>query len=458
MHIVEGAEEQTGKEKREIPRDDLQGAAQLSKKVLLKFFLPLALQATSQSLTYPLVAVVASRGEIGPAGLAGLAQSNMVMFLLSMVGAGVPSAGMVFGRTQEGWKVFFRMNAALGLMVCAAQGILSIPPISSFLFGSLIGLPSIIEDAAKKSLAGTLLLQFLFFLRNPYQTALLVARESAKATAATLLRIALTGMMTMGFTIAGWVGIGPAITCLTIPVLLEVGASAVLAGPYIRKLPSERGQVPTVSQIARFVMPLSAGGLILALSGPLLGAFMARAEEPERTLPVYYLAMGLASPMAFSASRIQSVVLAFPPQRDGRKELSSFSLLVGALLGIIPLLFILPPLSDFYYVSLQKLPPADLPKLRVTAIALVALPIFVAIRSEKEGMAAWLRRPEAVLWGQMAHVGALVCASAVALLLGMPGHLIGPLGLIFGNISSGSIIQLYISRNHGASVKGRSWK
>ncbi len=453
MCWVEGTEEQATKEGQGVPRRACQDPGPPSTRVLLKFFVPLALQATSQSLTYPLVAIVASRGEAGPAGLAGLAQSNMVMFFLSMLGAGIPSAGMVFGRTREGWKAFFRMNAVLGFLVCGLQGLLSIPPISSSLFGGLIGLPPTIENAAKTSLAGTILLQFLFFLRNPYQVALLVAKESGKASAATLMRIALTGLLTVIFCLAGWVGVGPAVICLTLPVLVEVWASAMLARPYIHKLAAVEHPVPRVSQMVQFVMPLSAGGLILALSGPLLGAFMARAPEPERTLPVYYLAMGLTSPMAFSASRIQSVVLAFAPQRPGSRYLSSFALKVGLVLGMVPLLFILPPLAEIYYVSLQKLPTADLPRLRVTALVLAAVPIFVALRSEREGMAAWVRRPGTVLLGQVVHVFALVSMCLLALRIGLPGHLIGPLGLISGNICSRSTIQWLLSKR--AQVSGR---
>jgi hypothetical protein len=459
MYVEEDTEEQRAKMGGlGSPKEACQESGSPSTKVLLKFFVPLALQATSQSLTYPLVAIVASRGEAGPAGLAGLAQSNMVMFLLSMLGAGVPSAGMVFGRTREGWKAFFRMNATLGLLVCGLQGLLSIPPISSALFGGLIGLPPTIEHAAKTSLAGTIVLQFLFFLRNPYQVALLVARESGKASAATLMRIALTGLLTVVFSLAGWVGVGPAVICLTLPVLVEVWASAILARPYIQKLERGDSSVPGISQMVQFVMPLSAGGLILALSGPLLGAFMARAPEPERTLPVYYLAMGLTSPMAFSASRIQSVVLAFAPQRLGGRQLSSFAFKVGLVLGMIPLFFILPPLAEIYYVSLQKLPTADLPRLRVTALVLAAVPIFVALRSEKEGMAAWFRRPGTVLWGQVAHVFALVSLCLLALQMGLPGHLIGPLGLISGNICSRSTIHWLLSKRAQVSGRGEAEK
>lgn len=421
----------------------------ITKKELIRFFIPLALQSTSQSLTYPLVAIVASRGDLGPLGLAGLAQSNMVMFLLSMFGAGIPSAGMVFGRTKAGWMCFFKMNLLIGVGVCAVQGLLALPPASSLLFGFLIGLPPAIEEEAKKALAGTILLQFLFFARNPYQVALLVARESAKASAATLGRIVFTVLMTGAFTVSGWGGVGPAIVCLTLPVALEVVLSAILARPYLKLLVDDPQGGPSLTRLLGFVFPLSGGGMLLALSGPLLGAFISRANDPEKSLYVYYLAMGLASPMAFSASRIQSLVLAFLPLGWSIKELRLFALQVGLILGIIPLVFVLPPLAQAYYVSLQKLPAEDLPLLRVTALTLMLLPLCVAIRSYNEGVASWQRKPGAVLAGQMGHLFALTGASYLGLSVGLPGNLLGPVGLICGNLAGGFVMGL-MTRGNGS--------
>jgi len=72
-----------------------------SNRRLTVFFLPLALQAASQSLSYPLVAMVAAHGEGGALNLAGVAQSNIIMFMVGTLGAGLVTAGMVFARTRK---------------------------------------------------------------------------------------------------------------------------------------------------------------------------------------------------------------------------------------------------------------------------------------------------------------------------------------------------------------------
>lgn len=69
---------------------------------LTRFFVPLALQATAQSFSHPLVAMVASRRYGGPLNLAGLAQSGTVMlfpFVLKQSLRLIVNTTQLLGRT-----------------------------------------------------------------------------------------------------------------------------------------------------------------------------------------------------------------------------------------------------------------------------------------------------------------------------------------------------------------------
>jgi hypothetical protein len=103
--------------------------------------------------------------------------------------------------------------------------------------------------------------------------------------------------------------------------------------------------VPRRRAILWFNLPLSLGGFLMTLSGMLLGAVIARSSQPERMLPAYYLAVGLANPMAYAATRIQNVVLCFPPQSREDKLTRRFALRAGAIVSFVPLVFLLPALS-----------------------------------------------------------------------------------------------------------------
>jgi len=413
---------------------------------LTGFFLPLAIQAASQALSYPLVAMVASRGPGGPVNLAGLAQSNTVMFFLGMFAISSVTTGMVYAKTREGYQKFRLMIRATGLVIIGIQAVLCIPPVSHLLFGRLIGLPPSIEQPAQITLISCLPLQFLFFYRIPYFVVMYVGRATTKASLATIARIILTAMLSPLFCILGLVGPIWAVVCLTIPVALEALVSGIFAAPFIRSLEPCREKPPAVKEIFKFNIPLSVGGYFLVASAIILAAFIARAPDPDRILPIYYLALGLVNPMSFAATRIQAVVIAFPPQSLQERRTLRFSLAAGALLGMLPLIFTLPGLAELYYVKLQKLNLADLSLVRMTAFSLIFFPLSVAIRAQSEGLAAWLKKPTTVLTGHGMFLVTIIAAGFTLLMLGTPGQVIGAVGLTLGSLASSATMRLLLIR------------
>jgi hypothetical protein len=167
---------------------------------------------------------------------------------------------------------------------------------------------------------------------------------------------------------------------------------------------------------------------------------------------VYYLALGLANPVAFAATRIQTIVLAFPPQSAKDRRTFRFCLAAGAVLGILPLIFILPGLAEFYFIKLQKLGAQDLPLVRLTAISLICFPLSVAIRAQSEGLAAWSKKPITVLTGHAMFMVTIIATGFVLLFLGTPGYLIGPVGLTLGSLASSVTMRIVLDRGEESAL------
>ena len=413
---------------------------------LTRFFIPLAIQAISQALSYPLVAMVASRGAGGPLNLAGLAQSNTVMFFIGMIAISSVTTGMVYAKTREGYERFKSVTLITGLAVITVQAILCIPVLSHLVFGRLIGLPPAIERPAQITLLYSIPLQFLFFLRIPYFVIMYSGRATGIASLATIFRIILTALLSLIFCLLELVGPIWAVVCLSLPVAVEVLVSAVFAAPYLRQLKPSPTLPPSAGEIFLFNLPLSIGGYFLSASAIILAGFIARAPDPDRILPIYYLALGLANPMAFASTRIQTIVLTFPPQSPGDSRTLRFALRAGIILGILPLIFILPGIIEFYYVQLQKLALQDLHLVRLTALFLTFFPISVAIRAQREGLAAWLKKPTTVLAGHTVFMAAIIVTGFFLLNFGIAPELIGPVGLTIGSLASSATMRLALSR------------
>ncbi|MCU0539872.1 MAG: hypothetical protein MUF46_08305 [Desulfobacterales bacterium] len=409
---------------------------------LTRLFFPLAVQAASQSLCYPLVAMVAMRGENGPSDLAGLAQSNTVLFFLGMFAISLVPTGMVYARTREGYRRFHRLSLVIGTLAGAVQALLCIPSASHFLFGRLIGLPPEMEASAQVSLLASIPLQVLFFSRIPYFVAMYIGQATGIASLATIGRVAFTALLSPLFCLFGAVGPVWAVVALTLPVGLEAVVSGVFAQRFIRQLPDGAEPPPSVRDILRFNFPLTVGGYFLSLATIAVAAFIARAPEPEVVLPVYYLVLGLANPVAFAATRMQTITLMFPPTGPVRRRTLQFSIGAGLILGLIPLAFILPGVAELYYVRLQNLDPQHLGIVRRTALALLFFPLAVALRAQVEGVAAYLRRSVSVLIGHAALLATIGAFGMATLALSLPGYLIGAVCLTMGSAASSATMRL----------------
>lgn len=417
-------------------------------KEITLYFVPIALQAASQSLSYPLIAMVASHGPGGALNLAGVAQANIVMFLAGTLGAGLVTAGLVFARTKQGYARFVSINNLLSLLTALIQAALCIPVVGHLLFGTLLNLPATIEAPAAQAFPFTILLNVLFYARNPSQVLLYNHGAAGRASAATFGRIGLTLALSPLFCAWGLVGPRWAMVCQSIPVALESYVSWWFSRSMSAALPDDVAPAPTRRKIFFFTMPLSLGGFLLNLSGMILGAVIARAGQPEHMLPAYYLAAGVANPAAYAASQVQNVAISFPPRFRGDNRTLRFSVTAGAILSVIPLVLLLPGLSRWYYVSVQRLPPADLPLVCTTALLFVGFPITIALRRHREGLAALSHRTPATLAGNVAYIATLAVASSLCLTLKVPGNVIGPLVAAGSNLASMAIL-IFLLRDRG---------
>ena len=86
-----------------------------------RFYLPLLLQAFSQSLTYPLVAGIVTHGPDGVDALTAFSQGQVVMFMIGAIGGGLVTTGLVFAKTWYGYLSFRRLNALMMAVLLSAQ-------------------------------------------------------------------------------------------------------------------------------------------------------------------------------------------------------------------------------------------------------------------------------------------------------------------------------------------------
>lgn len=401
---------------------------------LTSYFGPLALQVFSQGITHNLVAVVASRGPDGALGFAGVSQAFRIVFILGSFVSGFLTAGMVYCTSQKNRAQYIRVTMMVIGAVAFVQVILSLPAVSHLLFDRLMGLPPVISGHAKTALPACLPLQVLFALRIPAFAILFLYKDTMRAYLATLARICMTLLFAWWAVRAGFVGPVWAVACMTVPVVVELVGLHWFARRHARNLVEQSGPIPRMTAIAGFAFSFSIGKVLVSSSDGMLAGIIARAPNPERVLTAYSVSMVLVGPIAYSATRMQAMVVAF---KDAQKrKLHLFMVAAGLILGCIPMAAHIPGIAEFWWVGMQRLPARDLAIVAFTMMGLIPFPLLVGLRSYSEGRAAVCKRPVAVLGGETVYLTMIMGAGLVSLSLGVPGFLIGPLSLACANITA----------------------
>jgi len=414
-----------------------------------RFYVPLLLQAFSQSLTYPLVAGIVTHGAFGVNALTAFSQGQMIMFMIGAIGGGLVMTGMVFARTWYGYVSFRRLNALMMVALLVLQCVPAIAPFNRWLFEGFFALPPDLAATARWTLLFGVVMNGAFFLRNVPMVVLFNNYESGKANVATLVRIGVTLLCAVSFPRFGWVGAGWGLFALTLGVVVELIVTWFHARPYVAALPNrpeessrerpelKNGNLPVsppastqnLSSLVftmtwdqfKFTLPLSLGGFLLMLSPLIIAAFVGRTANAADMLAIHYVTLGVANPVAYAALRMQAVSIQFQPEYRGDRRLLTYALVTGAALGLIPLAFSFPGLGDWYFGVYQNVPPRILGTVKLAIGIYSFICMIHAVRGRIEGIAAARKRPKAVMAGQIAYTGGLFCTCAVLLSLGCAG-------------------------------------
>lgn len=389
------------------------------------FYVPLLLQAFSQSLTYPLVAGIVTHSPFGVNALTAFSQGQMIMFMIGAVGGGLVMTGMVFGTNRCGYLNFRRLNGILMVALLLLQCIPALPPLNRLVFEGFFALPPDLADLARWTLLLGVVMNGSFFLRNVPMVVLFNNLQSGKANTATFIRILLTMACAAVFPRIGLVGAYWGLLALTLGCIVEYIITWLYARPYVRTLLSEEGADAAVGDSVttqfRFTLPLSLGGFLLMVSPLIVAAFVGRTENATDMLAIHYVTLGVANPVAYAALRMQAVAIEFPPEYKGDHRLLWFALAAGAVLGVIPFIFSLPHLGGWYFGSYQNVPPRILGTARLAVGIYSFICLIQVVRGRVEGLAAIRKRPDAVMAGQIGYTVALLTTLAILRPFGIAG-------------------------------------
>lgn len=416
------------------------------------FYLPLVVLSVSQSLTYPLVGSIVSHGPLGEQEYTAYVMGQQVLFFLGAIGGGLITTSMMFARSRQGYRNFLRMNQGIALTAAVLQGLACLPPFDQWVFGGLLGLEGEMFRIARNSLLLCIPMQYVFFVRNPYLGTLFVEKHSGLTNYATLVRVALAFYFAWQFPRLGLVGYRWGVFACTLPVAVEAVITYLFARPFLKRLPEtplDGTPAATPGRQLRYTLPLSCGGMLLSASALSVSTFLSHSPDPALFRPVHFFAIGITNPVSFSALKMQTVVVAYPPRIHGMRRIFTFGVVVGLCLALVPLASAASPtLAHWYFCTYQNLPATSLGMARRTMFFAAALPIIFAVRGHAEGLAAVRYRTDIVMRGQIAYFLMLLATLSLCLRgLPVPGYLWGVAAIMVGALSAFATIRLSLWKN-----------
>ena len=397
---------------------------------MTRFYVPLLLQAFSQSLSYPLVAGIVTHGMFGVNALTAFSQGLMIMFMIGAIGGGLVTTGLVFAKTWYGFLSFKRLSALMMVSLLALQCLPALPPFDEWIFEGFFALPPELASISRSVLLWGVVMNTGFFLRNVPMVVLFGRLESGKANTATFIRILVTLICSAVFPKMGWTGPFWGLAALTLGVWTEYAITWIYARPYVRQIRDTTTAQPSAAKIFsltleqfRFTLPLALGGFLLATSPLVIAAFVGRAANAADMLAIHYVTLGVANPVAYAALRLQTVAVKFRPEYPGDHRLLWYSIAVGLLLGVVPLAFSTSWVGDWYFGVFQNVPPRILGTARLAIGIYSLISVIHAVRARIEGIAASQKCPSAVMAGQIAYTVSLLLVCVALLPFGCPGWL-----------------------------------
>lgn len=163
----------------------------------------------------------------------------------------------------------------------------------------------------------------------------------------------------------------------------------------------------------RFHAPLAAQAVLMTLSGPLLGAMVARARDPRLELAAFWLAFTLALFAQSLCLALQQSTVALVRARAPLRAIVVSALGLGALASLAVLAVALTPIGDWVFSHLIPTTARTSALTREVLRVLAPLPLLIAVRSVASGVAVGGERTPLVALTTVTRLLVLVAALAV---------------------------------------------
>ncbi len=198
---------------------------------------------------------------------------------------------------------------------------------------------------------------------------------------------------------------------------------------------------PPLTQIFRAWWPLAASWLFMSIEQPLVGAVIARQADPTVHLAalgglVFPLALVIEAPIIM----LLAASTALSKDRQAYGLIYRFMMIAAFLLTLLHALLAFTPLFDLVIVGLLNPPAEVVEPARWGLMIMLPFTWSIAYRRFHQGLLIRHGRSLSVSVGTVIRLAALVTGVLVGLWLGLPGIVVGTIGISVGVLTEAAFV------------------
>lgn len=414
--------------------------------------LPLAAVPVMMNLSRTFFSAVLNRFESATDELAAFGVGFYLVMMLWSPSMHFDQMTLMFGKTRRSFR---RVLAAATLFGCAVSAlglaIGLVPPLRWFVIEFLQRSPdAAVSDRVAFVVMALAPVPLIQALERVIRGALIQARRTRL-----VFIVFATGRV---LSIAGAIALFPADFIQERPLLLPViayfidSATRLVAYAFIAwrvvwpQLPENGDEPPALSTLFRFQYPLMLTALMMALSRPIINAFIAGLDDGKIGLAALTVVYPLSNLTYGWLNDARVLAPAFRDRPDSIRAIRRFSLTSSSIVFVVTALLFATPTVDVILSRVMGAADDLLPYCRSALLVFCLFPFVVAARGYIQGVAVAQGRTMSMLWSGPLRVVSIVVALYSLAFAGVGGATLGAIALLVGFITEATVVVISLAR------------
>lgn len=431
---------------------------------VLMFWLPLAATWLMMSMEGPMLAAFIARLPEAKLNLAAFGVAFSLALIVEAPIIMMLSASTALVQDRGSYLQLRRFSNLLNAAVTLAMGLVLLPPVFHLLATRLMDLP---HEVVWRAHGATMLLlpwPGAIGIRRFYQGVLIRGGTPRRVATGTVLRITTVVIMATSLSLlTGLEGSWIAGLSLSVAVMIEAGASRMMAARTIREIlggeatfqadagteaRAGSGAPPSLASIAAFYWPLALTSVLALGVQPMITFFLGHSRAALESLAVQPVIGSLVFIFRSMGLAFQEVAIALMgDQREGYPTLRRFATWLGIGVAVGLALIGWTPLSAIWFGRISGLTPDLVAFCEAPTRVLFIMPALTVLLSWQRALLVHVKHTAPVTWASALEILITLTVLVITIQgLDMVGALAAAISILIGRVVANTYLALPLRR------------